>query len=68
MTVILGAPGGILPEVFSRDGVQFLRHSTVDAGLSSFPRRFQKYGQDGEQQHHESRVSGQVRVHRPRMD
>lgn len=37
-----------LPEVFPGDGVQLLGHSTVDAGLSSLPRRFQEYGEDGE--------------------
>lgn len=48
---VSGFQGGVLghlPKVFSRDRVKFLRHSAVDAGLSSFPRCFQKYGQDGE--------------------
>lgn len=48
--------------------MQLLCQSTVDAGLSSFPRRFQEHGEDGKENGHESRVSGQVRVHRPRVD
>lgn len=38
--VFQGGSDSHLPKVFSRDGVKFLRHSAVDAGLSSFPRRF----------------------------
>lgn len=54
--------------MFPRDGVQLLCQCTVDAGLSSFPWRFQEHGEDGEENGHESRVSGQVRVHGPRVD
>lgn len=48
--------------------MQLLCQSTVDAGLSSFPWRFQKHGKDAEEDGHESGVSGQVRVDGPRVD
>lgn len=48
--------------------MQFLCQSTVDAGLSSFAGGLQEHGKDGEENGHESRVSGQVRVHGPRVD
>ena len=57
-----------LPKVFPRDWVQLFRHGAVDAGLCSFPWCFQEHGEDGEEYRHESRVSGQVGVHRPRVD
>lgn len=56
------------PEVFPRDRVQLLCHGTVDAGLCSFPRGFKEHGEDGEEYRHEGWVSGEVRVHRPRVD
>lgn len=58
----------VLPEVFPRDRVQFLCNGTVDASLCSFPWSFQEHGEDGEQYRHQSRMSGQVRVYRPRMN
>lgn len=48
--------------------MQFLCQGTVDAGLSSFPGGFQEHGKNGEENGHESRVSGQVRVHGPWVD
>lgn len=58
----------VVPEVFPRDRVQFLCSGTVDASLCSFPWSFQEHGEDGEQYRHQSRMSGQVRVYRPRMN
>lgn len=48
--------------------MQLLCQGTVYAALSSFLRRFQEHGKDGEEDGHESGVSGQVRVDGPRVD
>lgn len=56
-----------LPEVFSRDGVQFLSDCAVDGGLRSFLRRFQEYGEQRERQRHQCGVTHQIGHHRPRV-
>lgn len=48
--------------------MQFLGQGAVDAGLSSFAGGFQEHGKDGEENGHEGGVSGQVGVHRPRVE
>lgn len=58
---------GAVAEVLARDGVQLLGHSAVNAGLRSFSWGLQEHGEDGEKYRHERWVSGQVRVHCPRM-
>lgn len=59
---------GAVTEMFPRDRVQFFCDGTVDAGLCSFPWSFQEHGEHSEQYRHKSRMSGQVRVHCPRVD
>lgn len=54
--------------MFPRDRVQLLCYSTVDGGLCSFSRGFYEHGEESNEYRHESWVSDQVSVHRPRMD
>lgn len=48
--------------------MQLLCQGAVDAALSSFLRRLQEHGKDGEENGHEGGVSGQVRVDGPWVD